>query len=243
MRIDKRKPSDLRPVVLERGTSAFAEGSCLVQFGLTHVRCTATVVDQVPRWRKPESGGWVTAEYDMLPRAGHERSNRSGGRGGRPQEIKRLIGRSLRAVTRLVDLPGVTITIDCDVLQADGGTRTASITGGYVALVEALRYCRDKKLITKLPLVDSVAAVSVGIVGGKPLLDLCYAEDSTAEVDSNFVITGAGRLVEVQASGEEATFTDAEMMQLLDLAKRGCRKLNTLQRAALGPVTFLRGAK
>ncbi|MDP8225445.1 MAG: ribonuclease PH [Candidatus Lernaella stagnicola] len=240
MRLDRRRANEMRPVKFTRGVSDHAEGSCLVEFGLTHVRCTATVNEHLPRWRKAEDGGWVTGEYDMLPRAGHERSPRTGGRGGRAQEISRLVGRSFRAVTDLSKLPGVTIVIDCDVLQADGGTRTAAISGGYIALIDALRYCREKNLIQQMPLRDSVAAVSVGLVDGKAYLDLCYEEDFSATLDANFVITGRGDLVEIQMTGEEATFTEEDLHQLLGLAKRGVRKLTRLQRVATGPVRFLR---
>ncbi len=240
MRIDKRKANQLRPVSFERQVSEFAEGSCLMKCGHTHVLCTASVKKQVPRWRKPEDGGWITAEYDMLPRANRERSNRSAGRNGRSQEISRLIGRSFRAVADLSQLPGLTITIDCDVLQGDGGTRTTAVTGGYLALVDALRHCLDLGLIEKIPLRDSVVGVSVGIVGGKALLDLCYEEDRDADVDSNFVMTGGGKLIEVQMTGEETTFTPAQLHELLALAGRGARQLTKMQRAIGDPVRFLR---
>ena len=201
--------------------------------------CTASVEKQLPRWRNPADGGWVTGEYDMLPRASRDRSQRNGGRGGRAQEISRIIGRSLRAVVELSRLPGLTITLDCDVLQADGGTRTAAITGAFVALVEALRWCQKKQFIDKLPLTDTVSAVSVGLVDGAALLDLDYAEDSAAEVDANFVITGRGRLVEVQISGEEATFSPADLDGLLKLAQFGAKELARRQRDVLGPFPLL----
>jgi ribonuclease PH len=236
MRPDGRKPGDLRPISLTRGVAEFAEGSCLARFGTTAVHCTATVERQTPRWRSAEDGGWITAEYDMLPRANRERSNRSSGRGGRSQEISRLVGRSLRAAADLKAMPGVTITVDCDVLQGDGGTRVAAVTGGYVALADALRWCLEKQFIKGWPLTDSIAGVSVGLVDGRCVLDLCYEEDAAASVDGNFVFTGAGRLVEVQISGEEASFTEDEMNAMLALARRGVARLTRLQRDALGPL-------
>ncbi len=237
MRHDGRRPKQLREVVLKLDANEFAEGSCLVEFGRTKVNCTATVDKQIPRWRNPDDGGWVTGEYDMLPRAARERSNRGGGRGGRAQEISRLIGRSLRAVVDLAEMPGLTITVDCDVLQADGGTRTAAITGGFVALVQALRWCRQNKLVKAIPLADSVSAISVGLVNGQVLLDLDQHEDNAAAVDANFVITGQGRLVEVQISGEEATFTQDELNDLLAAARIGAKELAKRQNAVLGPIS------
>lgn len=233
MRIDGRKAGELRRVVLSRGVADFAEGSCLAQFGRTIVHCTASVEQQTPRWRKAEDGGWITGEYDMLPRANRSRGQRGGNRGGRSLEISRLIGRGLRAIADLSLLPNLTITLDCDVLQGDGGTRTAAITGAYVALVDALHWCRERKLIKADPLVDSVAAVSVGLLNGHALLDLCYEEDSAANVDANFVITGKGRLVEVQIAGEESTFAEEDIETLLTLAKKGASHLKRLQREAL----------
>ena len=241
MRHDGRKAKQLRKVVLSPHANDFADGSCLVQFGRTKVLCTASVERQLPRWRNPADGGWVTGEYDMLPRANRERGNRGGGRGGRAQEISRLIGRSLRAITDLSQLPGVTITLDCDVLQADGGTRTAAITGGFVALVDALRWCQKQRLITTLPLTDTVSAISAGIVEGNALLDLDYREDSAAAVDANFVITGKGRLVEVQVTGEESSFSTADLDRLLALAFHGAKELARLQRAVLGSFRLLGG--
>jgi len=240
MRNDKRKTNQLRPITLKRNVVDYAEGSCTVRFGKTWVHCTASVDRQLPRWRNESDGGWVTGEYDMLPRANRDRGNRNGGRSGRSQEISRLIGRSLRAITDLKELGPLMITIDCDVIQADGGTRTAAITGGFVALVDALRWCHKKKLIQQLPLTDSVAAISVGIVDDKPLLDLNYKEDFAATVDANFVITGQGQLVEVQATGEEATFSADEFEALLKLAQKGVKQLVRLQREALGPISLLR---
>ncbi|NLH49113.1 MAG: ribonuclease PH [Myxococcales bacterium] len=233
MRFDGRKATELRPVLLARGIADFAEGSCQAQFGRTIVYCTASVEQQTPRWRKAEEGGWITGEYDMLPRANRERKQRGGNRNGRALEISRLIGRSLRAVADLSRMPGLTITLDCDVLQGDGGTRTAAITGSYVALADALAWCRDRGLIKADPLLDSVAAISVGLVNGQALLDLCYEEDSAASADANFVITGQGRLVEVQITGEEATFDEADIQRLLALAKKGTAVLKKLQRQAL----------
>jgi ribonuclease PH len=233
MRQDGRKPNEMRAISLQRRVAPFAEGSCLVKFGRTEVYCTATVENQLPRWRNAQDGGWITADYDMLPRANRERGQRSGGRGGRSQEISRLIGRSLRAVADLSQMPGVMITVDCDVLVGDGGTRTAAITGAYVALVDALRWCRAKKRLDTFPLRDSVAAVSVGLLEGKPLLDLCYEEDSAAAVDGNFVLTGQGQLIEVQISGEEAVFSEKDLSAMLRLARIGAQHLQRLQRKAL----------
>ncbi|HPQ67850.1 MAG TPA: ribonuclease PH [bacterium] len=239
MRHDGRKPTQMRLVKLTKSINRYAEGSCLVEFGNTRVHCTASVENQIPRWRDAAEGGWVTGEYDMLPRANRERGNRSGGRGGRAQEISRLIGRSLRAVTDLKLMPGLTVSIDCDVLQADGGTRTAAITGGFVALADALTWCKDKKMIKRIPLLDTIAAISVGIVDDEILLDLDYQEDKQASVDANFVITGEGRLVEVQATGEEATFTTEQLGELLAMAQTGVRKLTKIQRHELGRLHLL----
>lgn len=206
----------------------------MVRAGGTQVYAVASVEKSVPRWMSDQGRGWVTAEYSMLPRANRERSRRERGQiGGRTQEIQRLIGRSLRAVTDLSRMPNLTITLDCDVLLADGGTRCASITAAYVALHDALTWCKAEGLIEKSPLVDSVAAVSVGIVDGKAVLDLDYPEDSSAAVDANFVITGKGRLVEIQMTGEEATFDEGDLAELLALAKFGVRKLTAAQRDVL----------
>jgi ribonuclease PH len=237
-RIDGRTPEQLRPVTIERGWSKHAEGSVLVSFGDTKVLCTASVTEGVPRWRKGSGEGWVTAEYAMLPRSTNTRGDREsvkGRIGGRTHEISRLIGRSLRAVVDTKSLGENTIVLDCDVLQADGGTRTAAITGAYVALADAVAWAQRKKLIkpSRQPLTDTVAAVSVGIVAGVPLLDLCYEEDVRAETDMNVVCTGDGRFVEVQGTAEAEPFDRKELNALLDLAVAGCEELAALQRAAL----------
>ncbi|MFI9339763.1 ribonuclease PH [Streptomyces sp. NPDC052773] len=241
-RIDGRTPEQLRPVTIERGWSKHAEGSVLVSFGDTKVLCTASFTEGVPRWRKGSGEGWVTAEYSMLPRATNTRGDREsvkGKIGGRTHEISRLIGRSLRAVIDYKALGENTIVLDCDVLQADGGTRTAAITGAYVALADAIHWAQGKKLIkpTRKPLTGTVAAVSVGIVAGVPLLDLCYEEDVRAETDMNVVCTGDGRFVEVQGTAEAEPFARDELNALLDLAVAGCTELATAQRAALETVT------
>ncbi len=236
VRIDGRDVNMLRPINFERNFTRYAEGSVLVSFGETKVLCNATVEEKVPSFMRGEGRGWVTAEYSMLPRATHSRSARESTRGkvgGRTHEIQRLIGRSLRAVIDLEALGERTIQIDCDVLQADGGTRTASITGAYVALVDALNGLVAKGLLEKAPIIQSVAAVSVGIVDGKPVLDLNYDEDFKAAVDMNFVITGDDMFVEVQGTAEEAPFSMAELDSLRDLALSGCRELAYLQRLAL----------
>ena len=225
-----RSNDGLRKVELIPNFSAHAEGSCLVKFGNTHVLCTASIDTEVPRWLKNTGKGWVTAEYGMLPRSTHERMQREAkkGQGGRTQEIQRLIARALRSVVNLHLLNERQIIVDCDVIQADGGTRTASITGGYVALVLALKKMRWDKSLT-----DSVSAISCGILNGKPLLDLEYLEDSKAEVDSNFVITGSGKLVEIQGTGENGTFSEEEFLAMMQLAKKGCAELDIMQKAAL----------
>ncbi|MFF0107860.1 ribonuclease PH [Streptomyces hirsutus] len=240
-RIDGRTPEQLRPVTIERGWSKHAEGSVLVSFGDTKVLCTASVTEGVPRWRKGSGEGWVTAEYSMLPRATNTRGDRESVRGrigGRTHEISRLIGRSLRAVIDYKQLGENTIVLDCDVLQADGGTRTAAITGAYVALADAINWSRDNKLIraSRRPLTGTVSAVSVGIVNGVPLLDLCYEEDVRADTDMNVICTGDGRFVEVQGTAEAAPFDRTELNTLLDLAVAGCVELTTVQRTALDSV-------
>lgn len=235
-RADGRLPDMLRPIDFKRNFTRYAEGSVLVSFGETRVLCNATVEEKVPPFMRGQGRGWVTAEYAMLPRATHSRSPRESTRGkvgGRTHEIQRLIGRSLRAVMDLEALGERTIQIDCDVLQADGGTRTASITGAYVALLDALGGLVAKGLLEKMPIVESVAAVSVGIVDGKPVLDLNYEEDSRAAVDMNFVITSTGLFVEVQGTAEEAPFSSAELDALRNLALNGCAELARLQRLAL----------
>jgi ribonuclease PH len=232
-----RAPDEMRVVSLEPGFAKYAEGSCLVRFGDTHVLCTASVEEKVPPFLRNTGRGWVTAEYGMLPRSTHTRTDREAARGkqsGRTQEIQRLIGRSLRAVTDLAALGERQVRIDCDVLQADGGTRTASITGSYVALHQALQKLIEQKLLASLPLTDSVAAVSCGIHEATPLLDLDYAEDSTAATDANFVLTGKGGIVEIQATAEHEPFIDAQFSALLALARGGVARLFALQRRALG---------
>ena len=236
VRADSRGAADLRSVSFRRGFTRYAEGSVLVSFGETVVLCNATVEESVPPFLRGEGRGWVTAEYAMLPRATHSRSPRESTRGkvgGRTHEIQRLIGRALRAVIDLEALGERTIQIDCDVLQADGGTRTAAITGAYVALVDALGSLEQKGILPVSPLKEGVAAVSVGIVDGAPVLDLNYEEDYRASVDMNFVITASGRFVEVQGTAEEEPFTSAELDALRDLALQGCRQLGALQRRAL----------
>jgi ribonuclease PH len=236
MRPSHRAVDELRQVTLERNVARYAEGSCLVKFGATHVLCTASLEDKPPAWLRGQGRGWVSAEYSMLPRATHTRSKRevmSGKPSGRTQEIQRLIGRSLRAVTNLQALGERQITLDCDVLQADGGTRTAAITGAWVALHDCLKWMHGRSVIKDLPLRDHVAAVSCGISNGTVVLDLDYEEDSAAETDANFVMTGAGSLVEVQATAETAVFDDSQLLALLALAKAGIAKLVELQKAAV----------
>jgi ribonuclease PH len=236
MRLSGRAPGELRKVSLERRVSKHAEGSCLVRFGDTHVLCTATFENRLPPWLKGQNRGWVTAEYGMLPRSTGERMRReatAGKQSGRTQEIQRLIGRSLRAVTDLTALGESQITIDCDVIQADGGTRTASITGAWVALRDSLETVMKRSKLASNPLKDHVAAVSCGILGGRPVLDLDYAEDSVAETDANFVVTGKGGIVEVQATAEGKPFEEAAFLEMLQLAKAGIAELISLQQAAL----------
>jgi ribonuclease PH len=232
-----RAHDQLRAISLEPGVSRYAEGSCLAKFGETHVLVTASLEESLPGWLRGQKRGWVTAEYGMLPRATHTRGRReaaSGKQSGRTQEIQRLIGRALRSVVDLTALGERQITIDCDVLQADGGTRTAALTGAWVALARACRYLRDEGIITTDPVRGQVAAVSCGLWQGVPVLDLDYAEDSRAEADANFVLADGLGLVEVQATGEERPFTEAELHALLDLAKAGCADLFAAQRVALG---------
>ncbi|MCP9945699.1 ribonuclease PH [Streptomyces somaliensis] len=237
-RIDGRTPEQLRPVTIQRGWSKHAEGSVLISCGDTRVFCTASVTEGVPRWRKGSGEGWVTAEYSMLPRSTNTRGDRESVRGrigGRTHEISRLIGRSLRAVIDYKALGENTVVLDCDVLQADGGTRTTAITGAYVALADAVAWAQRQKLVKagRKPLTGTVAAVSVGIVDGIPLLDLCYEEDVRAETDMNVVCTGDGRFVEVQGTAEAEPFDRKELNALLDLATGGCADLAALQREAL----------
>ena len=235
-RPDGRSVAELRPIKLTRGWLDHAEGSVLVEFGRTRVLCAASVAEEVPRWRRGSGLGWVTAEYAMLPRSTHTRSDRESVRGklgGRTQEISRLVGRSLRAAVDPKALGENSIAIDCDVLQADGGTRTAAITGGYVALAEAVGWLQARKRCKGNPLVTSVAAVSVGIVDGEPRLDLCYSEDVAAQTDMNVVCTASGEFVEVQGTAEREPFGRKLLDELLDLAVAGCADLAALQRDAL----------
>lgn len=236
MRPENRSRESLRSVTFEAGVSRYAEGSCLVKFGQTHVLCTASVDENVPRWMKGKGKGWVTAEYGMLPRATHSRNSREAARGkqgGRTVEIQRLIGRSLRAVVDLEKLGERQIIIDCDVMQADGGTRTASITGAWVALSQACQGLVDQGLISENPITDKMAAVSCGIVDGECRLDLEYVEDSAAQADANFVLTEKGGVIEVQASAEDTPFTADEMAELMRLAGVGIEQLCALQAQAL----------
>jgi ribonuclease PH len=232
VRHDGRQANQLRLVKIERGFTRYAEGSVLICFGETRVLCNASVEEKVPSFMRGQGRGWVTAEYSMLPRATQTRSGREAARGklgGRTMEIQRLIGRALRAVVDFELLGERTIVIDCDVLQADGGTRTASITGAWIALADAVETLLEQGLIKKSPLKDSVAAISSGMVKGQPVLDLDYVEDSAAEVDMNFVMTGDGRFVEVQGTAEEEPFTADQLDALRELASHGCRELKTLQ--------------
>lgn len=237
MRVDGRLTEQLRPTRITPHYLAHAEGSVLIESGRTRIICTASVEDRVPPFRRNSGRGWVTAEYGMLPRATTTRTQRestAGRVGGRTQEIQRLIGRSLRAVTRMEEIGERTITLDCDVIQADGGTRTASITGAFVALVLALQKMREQNQIRTMPVTDMVAATSVGIVGGEPMLDLAYAEDSQADVDMNIVKTGAGLYIEVQGTAEALPFGREALNRLLDLADSGTRQLFALQRGLVG---------
>ncbi len=237
MRPSGRAPDRLRAVSLEPGVSKYAEGSCLARFGDTHVLCTASVAQRVPPWLRDSGRGWVTAEYGMLPRATAERTDREAARGrqtGRPHEIQRLIGRSLRAVTDLPALAEMQIRIDCDVLQADGGTRTAAITGSFVALHLACQRLVDLGLLTAVPLTDHVAAISCGICEGVCVLDLDYQEDSAAQADANFVLTGKGAIVEVQGTAEQQPFSESQLLELIALARGGIAELVALQRQAIG---------
>jgi ribonuclease PH len=235
-RPDGRSVTELRPVKLTRGWLDHAEGSVLVEFGRTRVLCAASVAEEVPRWRRGGGLGWVTAEYAMLPRATNTRGDREsvkGRLGGRTQEISRLVGRSLRACVDYKALGENTIVIDCDVLQADGGTRTAAVTGGYVALADAVAWLRERKRLKGNPLLTSVAAVSVGVVDGEPRLDLCYEEDVAADTDMNVVCTAAGDFVEIQGTAEREPFSRDVLGQLLDLATKGCAELTQFQTEAL----------
>ncbi|MEJ5080507.1 MULTISPECIES: ribonuclease PH [unclassified Ochrobactrum] len=237
MRPSKRAADEMRAVSFERGVSKHAEGSCLVKFGDTHVLCTASLEEKVPGWMRNSGKGWVTAEYGMLPRSTGDRMRReaaAGKQGGRTQEIQRLIGRSLRAVVDLQALGEYQITVDCDVIQADGGTRTAAITGGFIALHDCLRWMEARQMIRiEKVLKDHIAAISCGIYEGQPVLDLDYVEDSAAETDSNFVMTGKGGIVEIQGTAEGAPFSEEEFAALMKLARGGINQLVELQKAAL----------
>lgn len=236
-RIDGRKNDEIRPVRIQRNYIKYAEGSVFIEVGYTRVICTATIEDKVPPHLKDQSKGWITAEYSMLPRSALQRIVRESARGrigGRTHEIQRLIGRVLRAAVDLEKLGERTIWVDCDVIQADGGTRTASITGSYVALVDAVNYALSHGLIGENPLRDYIAAISVGIVNGEPMLDLNYAEDSTAEVDMNIVMTGKGRFVEIQGTAEQTPFTKTQMEELIALARKGITELVEIQKRVLG---------
>lgn len=233
MRPSKRQPDELRRVSIERAVSKHAEGSCLIKFGDTHVMCTASLEERVPPWLKGQGRGWVTAEYGMLPRATSERMRREVTKGypsGRTQEIQRLIGRSLRAIVDLSELGERQISVDCDVLQADGGTRTAAITGAWVALYDCVQWMKLRDMVKDSVLRDQVAAVSCGIYKGKPVLDLDYVEDSAADADSNFVMTGGGGIVEVQGTAETVAFSQEDFDQLMVLAKKGIGELVALQK-------------
>jgi ribonuclease PH len=236
MRPSGRAPDQLREISLETQVSRYAEGSCLAKFGQTHVLCTASVEQGVPGWLKGQGKGWVTGEYGMLPRATHTRGRREAAQGkqsGRTQEIQRLIGRSLRSVIDLKALGDRTITLDCDVIQADGGTRTAAITGAWVALARATKYLVEEKVIKADPLTGQVAAISCGVFTGTSVLDIDYAEDSNAEVDCNFVMSGDGRMIELQATGEQRPFSEEEFAEMLRLAKLGCAQLFDAQKKAI----------
>ncbi len=237
MRPSGRATDQLRDIVLEPGFAKYAEGSCMARFGETHVLCAATVEERVPGWMRDSGKGWVTAEYGMLPRSTHTRTNREAARGaqsGRTQEIQRLVGRSLRAVTDLKAMGEMQVRVDCDVIQADGGTRTASITGAYVALHLAFQRCVDLGLLKSVPLTDQVAAVSCGIYQQEQVLDLDYAEDSNAQADANFVFTGRGGIVEIQGTAEDEPFSPGQFDELMGLARKGIMELCAAQRRAIG---------
>ena len=236
MRPSRRQPDELRAVSLERGVVRYAEGSCFVKFGDTHVLVTATLEDRLPPWLKGQGRGWVTAEYGMLPRATLERTRReasAGKQNGRTVEFQRLIGRSLRTIVDLAARGERQITIDCDVIQADGGTRTASITGAWVALHDCIAWMKTRQMLKAEPLRDHVAAISCGISNGTPVLDLDYAEDSSADTDANFVMTGTGNIIEVQGTAEKTPFSEEQLLQLLALARKGVAKLVDLQKLAV----------
>lgn len=236
MRIDGREPFELRPIRFERGFSRYAEGSVLVEWGNTKVLCTASVEEKVPPFMRGTGSGWISAEYSMLPRSTHQRTQRDISKGkpnGRGTEIQRLIGRSLRAAVDMTRLGERTVWIDCDVLQADGGTRTASISAGYVALIDALRWMVSRSLLPELPMKTQIGAVSAGIVNGVPMLDLCYEEDSAADVDANIVMTSSGEFVELQGTGEGGVFSRAELDRIVSLGWKGISEIHLLQAEAL----------
>ncbi len=237
MRPSGRAPNQMRDVTIEPNFNKHAEGSCLIKFGDTHVICTATVENRVPPWLRDAGHGWVTAEYGMLPRSTNSRINREatrGGQGGRTHEIQRLIGRSLRAITDLKALGEMQVRIDCDVIQADGGTRTASITGGYVALNLASQNLVELGVIKEIPLLGQLAAVSCGICEDTAVLDLDYPEDSNAEADANFILTGTAEIVEIQGTAEDQPFSEAHLLEMLELAKKGVGELIDIQKSVLG---------
>ena len=236
-RIDGRRTDEIRPTSIEVGVQSYAEGSAFISMGDTRVLCAVSVEDSVPRFLRGSGRGWVTAEYAMLPRSTHTRTRRETTPRGRTQEIQRLIGRSLRAAVDMHRLGERTLTVDCDVLQADGGTRTAAITGAYVALLHALKALRDSGALDDLPVNSGVAAVSVGVVDGDAVLDLCYEEDHRAEVDFNVVMTDAGEFIEVQGTAEDGTFSRARLDELLSLAESGTAQLMEIQRAAIGDIS------
>lgn len=241
MRLDHRKNSDLRPIILEMNVNRYAEGSALIKYGHTHVLCTASVELTVPKWLQNSGKGWVTADYGMLPRSTHDRMNREKtANSGRTMEISRLISRSLRSAVDLYKMPDKQISIDCDVLQADGGTRTAAITGAFVALAQALQFLVKKNELKEMPLKHFVSAVSVGIINGEPLLDLAYNEDSAAETDANFVMTSENHFVEIQGTAEEKPFTPQQLQSMIELATHGCHQLFAAQKAALQTIDFER---
>lgn len=235
MRLDGRQPDELRPTTLERGFAKFAEGSCLIMTGDTHVLVTATVEERVPPFMKNSGKGWLTAEYSMLPRSGRQRNQRDTGKpNGRSMEIQRLIGRTMRSVLDLDALGERTITLDCDAIRADGGTRCASITAAYVATYDALKWMVAQRMLSRMPAFESIAAVSIGIVGGRELLDLNYEEDSRAETDMNIAMTGTGKFVEIQGTAEAAPFSAETLGKMLRLAKKGIDELIVMQNDVLG---------
>lgn len=237
MRPSRRQPDQIRAVTLERGISKHAEGSCLIRFGDTHVLCAASLEDRVPPWLRGGGKGWVTAEYGMLPRSTGERMRReasAGRQSGRTQEIQRLIGRSLRAVVDPAKLGERQISVDCDVIQADGGTRTAAITGAWIALRDCIAWMKAREMLSADPLLDQVAAISCGICNGVPVCDLDYAEDAEADTDANFVMTGSGGIVEIQGTAEGAPFSEENFSELMRLARQGIGELVSLQKVAVG---------